>query len=442
MHFGCRFRKSNTFGRPRDRRNATNPSVAVKRETPLCQVDNANPHISQERIQRPAPGCRHGFLDDRRAGEAGRSRQARLFLERTTNVCGCGQLRRRGAPNIPVPWPAFRLSKKGCRGRERRQVGVGGTAARRFAKTRANRSFQGQTDENESRTLRTEMQTATFRSFVRTGLRPVLPGAVQANPPNRRRGWQTSRSRGATGSPAWLRSRSGRRTGRAAAPRFSPRAQYSSGQDRPGGTSPPVLPARAVQFLVEDPRPRPLATQGSHDEAGVEAARTRQPLRDHPPRPAPRRSGPVTEVAEPPRRRAGRDAAAARLAQLSADALRQAGVAGQAEQVVDPIVFAPRPVAAKAAVAANDDFGLRPTLANALPRQLLRRARCRVDVRRPQPRTQNQVIPHNVERKVAVRVVVAVEVTPLLVAMHRVVGGVDVQKDLAATDKRRGTGRP
>ena len=152
----------------------------------------------------------------------------------------------------------------------------------------------------------------------------------------------------------------------------------------------PVLPACTVQFLVEDPRPRPFATQGSHDETG--AARTRQPfrLRDHPPRPAPRRSGPVTEVAEPPRRRAGRDAAAARLAQLPADALDQAGFAGQAEQVVDPIVFAPRPVAAKAAVAANDDFGLRPTLANARPRQLLRRARRRVDVRRPQPRTQGR----------------------------------------------------
>ena len=55
-------------------------------------------------------------------------------------------------------------------------------------------------------------------------------------------------------------------------------------------------------------------------------------------------------------------------------------------------------------------------------------------VRRPQPQTQNQVIP--VERKVAARVAV----TPLLVAVHRVVGGVDVRKDLAATDKRRGTG--
>ena len=104
-----------------------------------------------------------------------------------------------------------------------------------------------------------------------------------------------------------------------------------------------VLPARAIQFLVEDPRPRPLATRGSHDEAG--AARIRQPfrLRDHPPRPAPRRSGPVTEVAEP--RLAGRDAAAARLAQLPA--LGQAGVAEQAEQVVDSVVFAPRPVAAR-----------------------------------------------------------------------------------------------
>ena len=319
----------------------------------------------------------------------------------------------------------FRLSKKGCRGRERRQVGVGGTAALRFARTRANRSFQGQTDENESRTLRTEMrmQTATFRSLVRIVPACALSSPVPAKPSLR------------IAAVRWLAN--------VAKSRRNWFARMVAGRGPVGEQVELLLldavlhfAARAVQFLVENPRPRPLATQGSHDEAGVEAARTRQPfrLRDHPPRPAPRRSGPVTEVAEPPRRSAGRDAAAARLAQLPADALRQAGVAGQAEQVVDPIVFAPRHeiVAAKAAVAANDDFGLRPALANALhnPRQLLRRARRRVDVRRPQPRTQNQVVPHDVERKVAVRVVVAVEVTPLLVAMHRVVGGVDVQKDL------------
>ena len=121
--------------------------------------------------------------------------------------------------NIPVPWPAFRL--KGCRGRKRRQVGVGGAC--RFARTRANRSFQGRTDENESVTLRTEMRTATLRSFVRTGLRAVLPGAGRADP----------RRRQAAGERREVEAQLVRPHGRgpvgeqAAAPRFSPRRHYS-----------------------------------------------------------------------------------------------------------------------------------------------------------------------------------------------------------------------
>ena len=83
--------------KPRKKKKSYRPGPSGQRRGP-------SPHISQERIQRPNPGCRRGFLDDRRSGEAGRSRQAGLFLERTTNICGCGQLRRRGirCPNIPV----------------------------------------------------------------------------------------------------------------------------------------------------------------------------------------------------------------------------------------------------------------------------------------------------------------------------------------------------
>ena len=160
------------------------------------------------------------------------------------------------------------------------------------------------------------MQTATLRNFAR-------PGPCRLR---RRRGRVSEtplllakvakQRRGRTGS----RSTSGRRTGCCSLLPFSP---------------------CAVEFLVENPRPRPLAAQGGHDEAG--AAKTPLRFRDCPPRAAPRPPGPVTEVAEPSL--AGRNAAAARPAQLPA--LRQTGVAGQAEQVVDIVVVAPRPVAAR-----------------------------------------------------------------------------------------------
>ena len=75
---------------------------------------------ASERIWRPSRGCRHGFRDDRRFETRARRRIRHPFLhEKRTFANGYDAVER---PNIPVPWPAFRL--KGCRGRERRQVGV------------------------------------------------------------------------------------------------------------------------------------------------------------------------------------------------------------------------------------------------------------------------------------------------------------------------------
>ncbi len=99
--------------------------------------------------------------------------------------------------------------------REQRQVGAGGAAACRFARTRANNSFHGQTGENESRTLRT--QTATLRSFVRIVPACALSSPVPARPTLRiaatrwlanvaksRRNWFAGRGRGPVGEQVEL----------------------------------------------------------------------------------------------------------------------------------------------------------------------------------------------------------------------------------------------
>ena len=64
------------------------------------------------------------------------------------------------------------------------------------------------------------------------------------------------------------------------------------------------------------------------------------------------------------------------------------------------------------------------------PLDLLDRAGAGVDVRPPQLRRQQMVAAEDVERQVAVAAIVAVEEPPLLVAVQRVVGGIEVEHDL------------
>ena len=91
------------------------------------------------------------------------------------------------------------------------------------------------------------------------------------------------------------------------------------------GCRSPVLHFAAHTVFVEDLRPRPLAAQKDHDESG--AARVRKPR--HSPHAAPRLPNPIMK--EPARGLTDRNAAAARLAQMTA--LRRKGVAGT--QVID-----------------------------------------------------------------------------------------------------------
>ena len=74
----------------------------------------------------------------------------------------------------------------------------------------------------------------------------------------------------------------------------------------------------------------------------------------------------------------------------------------------------------------------RPTAANLGDdaRHLLHRAGRSVDVRAPQLGGQQMAPAEHVERQVAVAVVIAVEEPPLLLAVHRIVGRIEIKDDL------------
>ena len=108
-------------------------------------------------------------------------------------------------------------------------------------------------------------------------------------------------------------------------------------------------------------------------------------------------------------------------------------VAGKPEHVVDAVLLAPRHqlLAGKAAVGPQDDPHLGPALADlrddAL--DLLDGPGRGVDVGAPQLGRQQVPAAEDVQRQVAVAVVVAVEEAALLVAVQRIVGGVEIEDD-------------
>jgi hypothetical protein len=105
------------------------------------------------------------------------------------------------------------------------------------------------------------------------------------------------------------------------------------------------------------------------------------------------------------------------------------------------VILAPRHdrLAAEAGVAAHEDAHVRPLLAqhrhDAL--ELVNGAGRSVDVGPPQPGHQQVVAAEDVERQVAVVAVVAVEEVPFLLAVQRVVGGVEVEHDLLGSRGKR-----
>ena len=129
------------------------------------------------------------------------------------------------------------------------------------------------------------------------------------------------------------------------------------------------------------------------------------------------------------------------LVHLGADDLRQPLVACQAEGVINMVFFPFTPAhqffAAKAGVGAQDDLHLGPAPAQ-LGHDALHffyRAGSRILVGRPQPSAQQLVAGEDIQRQIAVAVVVAVEEALRLMAVKRDIGGVQIEHDLA---RRRG----
>ena len=77
-------------------------------------------------------------------------------------------------------------------------------------------------------------------------------------------------------------------------------------------------------------------------------------------------------------------------------------------------------------------------------RHLLHRAGRSVDVRAPQLGGQQMAAAEHVERQVAVAVVIAVEEPPLLLAVQRIIGRIEIENDLLRRRVRAppGTDRP
>ena len=120
--------------------------------------------------------------------------------------------------------------------------------------------------------------------------------------------------------------------------------------------------------------------------------------------------------------------------ELDVDALDETGRPREAEQVVDAVLLAPghQRLPREAAVGPQHDPHPWPARADLAddPGDLLDGPGRGVDVRAPQLRRQQMPAAEDVERQVAVAVVVAVEEPSLLVAVQRVVGGVEVEHDL------------
>ena len=119
-----------------------------------------------------------------------------------------------------------------------------------------------------------------------------------------------------------------------------------------------------------------------------------------------------------------------------------AAVLCQADEIAHVVAFAPgqNPPPAEARVAAQDDAHVRPGRAQPFDQQFEDGASVfgGIDVGRPQVGHQQLLAAEDVQRQEAVVIVVAVEEAALLLAMHRIVGRIEVQDEFARGHRERG----
>ena len=141
------------------------------------------------------------------------------------------------------------------------------------------------------------------------------------------------------------------------------------------------------------------------------------------------------EILEAARRPASSLGLVLGLDQLDGDLVDEPRIAREAQHIIDPVRLAPghQRLPAEAGVGAQQDAGPRPAPPDLgdEARHLLDGARRRVDVGVAQLGTEQVAAAENVERQVAVAVVVAVEEAAFLVTVQRIVGRIEVEHDLA-----------
>jgi hypothetical protein len=151
--------------------------------------------------------------------------------------------------------------------------------------------------------------------------------------------------------------------------------------------------------------------------------------------PAPALARPVSEVLEAPGWLAALAVLLGGLGKLSRDLGDQPVILGQAEQVVDVVLFAPchQIVAREPRIRPQQNAYLGPAPADLRndPRHLLDRARAGVDIGPAQLGAKKVPPAKNIERQVTIGFVVAVKEAPFLLTMQRIIGGIEVEGDLA-----------
>ena len=127
------------------------------------------------------------------------------------------------------------------------------------------------------------------------------------------------------------------------------------------------------------------------------------------------------------RRRLGRG-------KLALDHRSEAGIARQAEQIIDAIGRAPghQGLAGEARIGPQQDARGGPAGAELRhdPGDLLHRSGARIDVGFAKLRRQEMATAEHIKRQIAVAVVIAMEEAALLMAVQRVIGGVEIEDDL------------
>ncbi len=156
-------------------------------------------------------------------------------------------------------------------------------------------------------------------------------------------------------------------------------------------------------------------------------------LGHHPALAAPAFAGLIAQFLEYPRRAAAFFGLGLGFSQFFCNFSFEPGVAGQAEDVFDTIGLAPSHefFTAEAGIGPKPDFNLRPALPDLRhhPGDLVLGAGRGVDVRGPQFRQKQLPAAKNIKRQVAVALVIAMEEAAFLIAVDRIVRGVEIEDD-------------